>query len=80
MLEFAAGGFADFTRIASSSPAMWADIAAANRAALLDAMDRMQASLAGIRSAIAHGDEAALLDVFGRASATRARLLDRRAH
>ncbi|MBT8447464.1 MAG: prephenate dehydrogenase/arogenate dehydrogenase family protein [Gammaproteobacteria bacterium] len=79
MLEFAAGGFADFTRIASSSPAMWADIAAANSAALLDAMDRMQASLTAIRAAIADGDEKTLLEMFGRASATRARLIDRRA-
>ena len=33
--EFAAGGFRDFTRIASSSPEMWRDIAVANRDALL---------------------------------------------
>ena len=31
IFRFAAGGFRDFTRIASSDPAMWRDIAIANR-------------------------------------------------
>ena len=35
----AAGGFRDFTRIASSDPVMWRDIAIANREALLAAID-----------------------------------------
>ena len=50
---FAAGGFRDFTRIASSSPEMWRDIAIANRDALLaelrvyrKQLERMEAMLA----------------------------------
>ena len=39
IFRFAAGGFRDFTRIASSDPVMWRDIALANREALLDAID-----------------------------------------
>ena len=52
--EFAAGGFRDFTRIASSSPEMWRDIALANREALLaelhgfrNQLDRMERLIAG---------------------------------
>jgi cyclohexadieny/prephenate dehydrogenase len=36
IFRFAAGGFRDFTRIASSDPVMWRDVALANRRALLD--------------------------------------------
>ena len=36
ILEYSAGGFRDFTRIASSDPTMWRDIAETNREALLE--------------------------------------------
>ncbi|RME35304.1 MAG: prephenate dehydrogenase/arogenate dehydrogenase family protein, partial [Gammaproteobacteria bacterium] len=40
LFRLAAGGFEDFTRIASSSPEMWRDIVFANREALLGALHR----------------------------------------
>ncbi len=67
----AAGGFRDFTRIASSDPVMWRDIAIANRGALLAAIDRFSDHLGMLRDAVAAGDADALEATFGRAKAAR---------
>jgi len=60
LFAFAAGGFRDFTRIASSSPEMWRDIALNNRAALLAEIDGYSERLVHLRGLIAAGDSAAL--------------------
>ena len=52
LLEFAAGGFRDFTRIAGSHPAMWRDIFLANRAPLLDALAAYRETLARFEDAL----------------------------
>lgn len=74
LLRFAAGGFRDLTRIASSHPVMWRDIALANRDELLRALHGFQASLGAILAAIEKGDAAALEEMFARARALRERL------
>jgi prephenate dehydrogenase len=71
IFRYAAGGFRDFTRIASSDPRMWHDICLANRDAILKVMDRYAADLAEVRGAIERGDGAALLATFGRAKKAR---------
>lgn len=71
IFRFAAGGFRDFTRIASSDPKMWHDIALANREALLDGIDLFGVHLAKVRAAIENADGAALLETFKRAKAAR---------
>jgi 3-phosphoshikimate 1-carboxyvinyltransferase len=71
IFRFAAGGFRDFTRIASSDPVMWRDIALANREALLEAIDAFDSHLAVLRAAIAAGDGEALLQTFTSAKAAR---------
>ena len=71
IFRFAAGGFRDFTRIASSDPVMWRDIAIANRDALLAATDRFSDHLAQLRRAVAEGDGDTLLETFRRAKAAR---------
>ncbi len=50
--QFAAGGFRDFTRIASSSPAMWRDIALCNKQALIGKIDALQHELTVLREAL----------------------------
>ncbi|MCC6715006.1 MAG: prephenate dehydrogenase/arogenate dehydrogenase family protein [Gammaproteobacteria bacterium] len=74
LLRFAAGGFRDLTRIASSHPVMWRDIALANRDELLRALRGYRASLGEIVAAIEKGDAAALEEMFARARALRERL------
>lgn len=71
IFRFAAGGFRDFTRIASSDPVMWRDISIANRSALLDAIDNFSGHLAVLRSAVADQDAEQLLDIFTRAKRAR---------
>lgn len=64
VLSYTAGGFRDFTRIASSDPVMWRDISLMNREALLASIDGFSASLAELRRRIDHGDEAGLAEFF----------------
>ncbi|MDX2468919.1 MAG: prephenate dehydrogenase/arogenate dehydrogenase family protein, partial [Acidimicrobiia bacterium] len=71
IFRFAAGGFRDFTRIASSDPAMWRDIAIANRAALLESIDMFSEHLGSLRQAVAAGDGAQLFATFTRAKQAR---------
>ena len=71
IFRFAAGGFADFTRIASSSPVMWRDVCLSNREQLLRAIDAFDAYVGGIRKAIADNDSARLEEIFSRAKRAR---------
>ncbi len=70
-LDFAGGGFRDFTRIAGSSPEMWRDICIANKDALLRELDTYESVLGHLRKQIREGDGAALERVFKRASEVR---------
>lgn len=76
IFAYAAGGFRDFTRIASSSPEMWRDIACANRQALTEVLDGYLQDLTQLRTAIAQGDAGAIETVFGRAKRARDKLID----
>jgi prephenate dehydrogenase len=71
IFEFAAGGFRDFTRIASGDPVMWRDICLANREAILEIIARFQADLAEVTAAIARRDGEALTETFRRAKVAR---------
>lgn len=64
VLSYTAGGFRDFTRIASSDPVMWRDIALMNRGALLASIDGFSASLSELRQRIDRSDPAALAEFF----------------
>ena len=70
-LDFAGGGFRDFTRIAASSPEMWRDICIANKDALLREISIYESVLAHLKTKIKEGDGAALERLFARASDTR---------
>jgi cyclohexadieny/prephenate dehydrogenase len=71
IFRFAAGGFRDFTRIASSDPVMWRDIAIANKTALLDSIDTFSEHLGRLRSAVAAENADQLFDTFSRAKRAR---------
>lgn len=67
----AAGGFRDFTRIASSDPVMWRDIAIANKTALLDSIDLFSEHLGRLRALVASEDAEGMHATFARAKAAR---------
>lgn len=71
LFGFAAGGFRDFTRIASSDPVMWRDIALANKPALLNAIDLFSEHLAQLRAAVQAGNADQLMNTFSRAKRAR---------
>jgi len=75
LFSYAAGGFRDFTRIASSSPEMWRDICLANRKALLAEIGRYRGGLDEIRAIIESGDAKGLEALFSRARDARDRWL-----
>lgn len=64
LFGFAAGGFRDFTRIASSSPEMWRDICVANREPLLAELDAYQDMLARLRVLLDQADGDGLERLF----------------
>lgn len=76
IFAYAAGGFRDFTRIASSSPKMWHDITRANRSAVLGALDGYLGELQKLRDAITEDDGPVILDIYTRARDARERYLE----
>jgi prephenate dehydrogenase len=76
LFSYAAGGFRDFTRIASSHPEMWRDICIANRDRLLTELGRYTKEVDALRRILESGDPAALEKLFTEARAARQRWLD----
>lgn len=73
IFRYAAGGFRDFTRIASSDAIMWRDIMLANKKSVLEAIDLFSSNLARLRTAVANEDATSITGVFTRAKAARDR-------
>jgi prephenate dehydrogenase len=71
LFGFAASGFRDFTRIASSHPEMWRDICIANRKALLKEVDAFMVELLKTRVLLASADSDGLEAMFASARARR---------
>jgi prephenate dehydrogenase len=71
LFAHAAGGFRDFTRIASSHPEMWRDICIANSDRILDELRRYRKKLDALAKLLEAGDAAALEKLFAEARAAR---------
>lgn len=71
IFRYAAGGFRDFTRIASSDPVMWRDIFLTNGPATIAILDKYVTDLQGLRTALVNGDADMLFDTFKRAKQSR---------
>lgn len=76
VIKFSAGGFRDFTRIASSDPTMWRDVFLYNREAVLEMLGRFTEDLSALQRAIRYGDGEALFDHFTRTRAIRRSIIE----
>lgn len=75
LLKFAAGGFRDFTRIASSPPEMWADIVLTNPVNVWELIGMVRDQLDQIESAIRARDQKRLKELFKNSNSFRNKLL-----
>ena len=73
--EIAAGGFRDFTRIASSDPTMWRDIALTNQDALVEMMQQFETFFAELKQDVASGSSEKLFEFFRRSKQSRDEIL-----
>ncbi len=71
VFRFAAGGFRDVTRIASSDPTMWRDICLNNQQPILEMMQRYKDELDMLYNALEAADGEKLFEVFQHAKQTR---------
>ena len=72
-LEHSGAGLKDFSRIASSSPEMWADIFLQNQHALLHRVDAFSACIGQLREAIINNDKNRLVELLAQAKASKDR-------
>jgi prephenate dehydrogenase len=76
LFGYAASGFRDFTRIASSHPEMWRDICVANRDRILDELHLYEKKLKAVGGMLETSDASALERLFAEARAARERWLN----
>ena len=76
VLQFAATGFRDFTRIAASDPEMWRDVFLNNREALLEMLARFTEDAQAMARAVRWGDAAYIEDRIGRGRKIRRSLIE----
>jgi len=75
ILMYSAGGFRDFTRIASSDPTMWRDIALTNREALIEMMELFESFFRELKEDVRKADGEKLYDFFLRSKLSRDAIL-----
>jgi prephenate dehydrogenase len=71
VFDYTAGGFASFSRTASSDPVMWRDICLDNKTAILAVLDNFQKDLTELRNTIQNEDADEIEQLFAKAKATR---------
>ncbi len=75
VMKFSAGGFRDFTRIASSDPTMWRDVFLNNRDAVLEVLGRFGEDLSSLQRMVRVGDGDGLFDLFTRTRTIRREII-----
>ena len=76
IFKYAAGGFKDFTRIASSDPTMWQDICAANKDEIIPLIQQTREQLGKIQRMLENDDSQQLFETFTYARKARQRFIE----
>lgn len=76
VIKYSAGGFRDFTRIASSDPTMWRDVFLNNKEAVLEMLGRFSEDLTDLQRAIRYDEGDKLFDLFERTKRIRAEVIE----
>jgi prephenate dehydrogenase len=71
LLQLAAGGFRDMTRVAAGQPTIWPDICEDNATAIVETLDMLIDALGTMRTRVAEHDHVELLAVLTRAADAR---------
>jgi len=74
LLQLAAGGFRDMTRVAAGDPAIWPDVLFENRVAITQSLQALEDRLAALRLALTSGDHDAVSKDLRRAASARRQL------
>ncbi len=77
LLQLAAGGFRDMTRIAAGQPSIWPGICDDNATAIVQTLDLLIDALGAMRRRVAERDHESLLEVLGRAATARRAMSER---
>jgi cyclohexadieny/prephenate dehydrogenase len=77
VIKYSAGGFKDFTRIASSNPTMWRDIFLNNREAVLGVLKEFNKDLAALADAIERGDAEKLVEELSKSRLMRRKVIEK---
>jgi len=76
VIQYSAGGFRDFTRIAASDPAMWRDVFLNNKDAVLEILQRFTEDLTALQRAIRKQDGEYLYQSFTKTRDIRRAIID----
>ncbi len=74
LLQLAAGGFRDMTRIAAGRPTIWPDICFSNRTAIVASLNQLIESLTDVRESVQQGDRDGLMTLLEQARKARLNL------
>ena len=76
VIKYSASGFRDFTRIASSDPTMWRDIALNNRKQILHMLEKFNLDLNNLKRAIIKKDAGKLFKLFSKTRKIRQAIVE----
>ncbi len=76
--QVVAGGFLDYTRIASSDAVMWRDVCLTNKQPILEMIEKYKAQLSELQMLIENGDGGTIEQQFRLAKKIRDELVDKR--